>query len=248
LVAPRQVRAIIERPPGLRAPVKWLLLVQGYGIDLLVSRAERTEMAETLPFKFVGGDPAIDLVNTVDWTSRGLENERLGDYERLTRWAEEAGVVSSRAAAALRKRAAAHPREAETAYRSALRARELLARLFGEIATGGASAQALEGFNRLLRPALEHFGVVRSARNRAPRLQLGWEGLDRSLASVLWPVLWSAASLIASDEASRIRVCGGEDCGWLYVDRSRNRLRRWCQMETCGTREKTRRRRSGATR
>jgi predicted RNA-binding Zn ribbon-like protein len=27
------------------------------------------------------------------------------------------------------------------------------------------------------------------------------------------------------------------------VDRSRNGFRRWCQMRTCGTREKTRRRR-----
>ena len=34
----------------------------------------------------------------------------------------------------------------------------------------------------------------------------------------------------------------GADCGWMFVDRSRNRLRRWCQMETCGTMEKTRRR------
>jgi predicted RNA-binding Zn ribbon-like protein len=202
----------------------------------------------TLPFKYVGGDPAIDLVNTVDWTGRGLENERLGDYDRVTRWAEGAGVISARLGATLRKRAAAHPREAEAAYQSTLRARELLARLFGEIANGGASAEALREFNQLLGPALEHFRVVRPARDRAPRLQLGWEDLDRRLESLLWPVLWSAASLIASDEASRIRVCGGEDCGWMYVDRSRNGLRRWCQMETCGTREKTRRRRYGAER
>ena len=41
-----------------------------------------------LPFKYVGGDPAVDLVNTVDWTSAGLKDERLGDYQRLTRWAD----------------------------------------------------------------------------------------------------------------------------------------------------------------
>ncbi|HEV2853834.1 MAG TPA: CGNR zinc finger domain-containing protein [Thermoanaerobaculia bacterium] len=33
------------------------------------------------------------------------------------------------------------------------------------------------------------------------------------------------------------------DCGWMYVDCSRNGLRRWCEMETCGTLEKSRRRR-----
>ena len=36
-------------------------------------------------FLYVGGDPALDLVNTVDWTPRGPEEERLGTYEQLTR-------------------------------------------------------------------------------------------------------------------------------------------------------------------
>jgi predicted RNA-binding Zn ribbon-like protein len=55
-------------------------------------------------------------------------------------------------------------------------------------------------------------------------------------------VLRAAGDLLASDEAARIRECGGEDCGWMYVDRSRNGLRRWCQMEVCGTKEKSRQR------
>jgi predicted RNA-binding Zn ribbon-like protein len=59
---------------------------------------------------------------------------------------------------------------------------------------------------------------------------------------VLWPVAWTAAALLTSDEAGKIRVCGGVDGGWMYVDRSRNGLRRWCRMETCGTCEKSRRR------
>jgi predicted RNA-binding Zn ribbon-like protein len=61
----------------------------------------------------------------------------------------------------------------------------------------------------------------------------------------MWPVIWAAANLLKSDELSQVRVCDGDDCGWMYVDRSRNGLRRWCQMRTCGTREKSRRRRAG---
>ncbi|WP_211241773.1 CGNR zinc finger domain-containing protein [Patulibacter minatonensis] len=38
----------------------------------------------------------------------------------------------------------------------------------------------------------------------------------------------------------RIRVCGAEDCGLLFVDRSRPGRRRWCSMERCGNRAKTR--------
>jgi len=197
-----------------------------------------------LPFQYIGGEPALDLVNTVDWTSRGPENERLIDFDRLTRWAEGAEVLSPKTASALRRSAAAKPREAVAAYKAALQARQVLQRVLSAIAEGELAGHALNDFNRLLGRALEHMRVVSPtvARTRDRRLRLGWEHLENRLDAVIWPVLWSAASLIASDEASRIRICGGADCGWMYVDRSRNRLRRWCQMETCGTREKSRRR------
>ena len=200
---------------------------------------------DVLPFKYIGGDPAVDLVNTVDWTRGGLKDERLGDYQRLTRWAEGSGVVSAQLAAKLRRKAAGSPNAASTVYRAALRVREIIRRLLVELAEGSASAGAVADFNRILAPALQHLRVRPLGAD--PHLQLGWEEEENRLDSVLWPVLWSAASLISSEEASRIRVCGGEDCGWMYVDRSRNGLRRWCQMESCGTREKTRRRRRGGT-
>ena len=199
--------------------------------------------APDLPFQYIGGDPALDLVNTVDWTSRGLVDERLMDFDRLTRWAEGAGVLPPKTGAALRRRAAAKPREAEGAYRAALHARQVLQRVFSAIAEGKRAGDELDDFNRLLGHALEHMRMVpATGRAGGRKLRLGWEQLETRLDAVIWPVLWSAASLIASDEASQIRICGGADCGWMYVDRSRNGLRRWCQMETCGTREKSRRR------
>jgi len=193
-----------------------------------------------IPFKYVAGNPALDLVNTVDWTARRLEHERLQNFERLTRWAEGAGVLSLPRGSAMRKLARSRPGQAEAAYRRALALRELLQRLFCEAARGRVESESLKEFNRTLGRALEHMEVI----PRSPRVgqfQLGWEE-STDPDSLLWPVLWSAALLLASPEVTRIRICGGQDCGWMYVDRSRNRLRRWCQMETCGTREKTRRR------
>jgi predicted RNA-binding Zn ribbon-like protein len=197
-----------------------------------------------LPFKYVGGDPALDLVNTVDWTSRGLEHDRLTDYERLTRWAEGAAVISPGAGKSLRARARARPRDAESAYRLAIQTRSVLWRVFGAIAREEPPGDGLARFNRLLAAALKQMRVAptiqRGTRDRF--LQLAWDEGDERLDSVIWPVVWSAASLLISEEVRNIRICGGPDCGWMYVDRSRNRLRRWCQMETCGTREKSRRR------
>jgi predicted RNA-binding Zn ribbon-like protein len=209
-----------------------------------VTLSEAKVPQEAPPFKYIAGDPALDLVNTVDWTSRGPEQERLTDFDRLTRWAEGAGIVSPKIGGALRARAASKPRQVEAAYRSALQARQVLQRLLASAAERKADADALTDFNRLLGRALEHMRLVRVPRGRSSesKLQLGWDELERTPEGVIWPVLWSAASLLVSDEATLIRVCGGPDCGWMYVDRSRNGLRRWCQMETCGTREKTRRR------
>ena len=197
-----------------------------------------------LDFEYIAGDPALDLVNTVDWTSHGLEDERLIDFDRLTLWAEGAGVLPLKTGAALRRRATAKPREAEGAYRAALRGRQALQRVFSAIAEGKPAGDELDDFNRLLGQALEHMRMVPATGGRAGgrKLQLGWEQLETRLDAVIWPVLWSAALLIASDEASQIRICGSADCGWMYVDRSRNGLRRWCRMESCGTREKSRRR------
>lgn len=106
-----------------------------------------------------------------------------------------------------------------------------------------AEREILDEFNRVLARTVVRMRVASDAARsrREPRYEIAWREAGR-LESILWPVVWSAASLMLSGDAGRIRVCGGPDCGWIYVDRSRNQLRRWCQMATCGTREKTRRR------
>ena len=189
-------------------------------------------------FLLVGGDPALDLINTVDWTRRGLEQERLPTFDSLTRWAEGAGVLGSAAVRRLRRLAAERPRAAAAAVEYARRTRDILHQLFAGIARGESPAAVLARFNQLLAEAMERLEV-------APDYGWRWRGQESDPRSVVWPVIWSAAQLLRSNELANVRICGGDDCGWMYVDRSRNGLRRWCQMRTCGTREKTRRRRIG---
>jgi predicted RNA-binding Zn ribbon-like protein len=201
-------------------------------------------IAPELPLKFVGGDPSIDLVNTVDWTSRGLEHDRVPDYDRLTRWAEEAGVIAPVVGQRLRRAAALRPRDAALAHAAAVRLRWVVQRLFGALAAGEPPGEALADFNDVLPDAMARLQLAPEVPGRR-RIGWTWRGMGDDLASPLWPVIRSAAELLASDEAARIRICDAPECGWMYVDRSRNRLRRWCQMETCGTREKNRRRKRG---
>jgi len=42
-------------------------------------------------------------------------------------------------------------------------------------------------------------------------------------------------------EKPRLRACGNRRCGWLFIDRSANGRRRWCDPLACGNRMKVRR-------
>jgi predicted RNA-binding Zn ribbon-like protein len=79
-------------------------------------------------------------------------------------------------------------------------------------------------------------------------LRWDWPDAGSRLDSPLWPVGRAAAALLTSGDLSRLRQCGGERCGWLFLDRSRNRSRHWCTMEDCGNVSKVRRFRQRRTR
>ncbi|MBB3963881.1 putative RNA-binding Zn ribbon-like protein [Rhizobium metallidurans] len=57
----------------------------------------------------------------------------------------------------------------------------------------------------------------------------GATGIDRATAH-------SVLRLIALPEPERMKICG--NCGWLFLDRSKNRSRTWCDMAVCGNRAK----------
>lgn len=199
------------------------------------------ELVPDLPFKFVGGRPSLDLLNTADWPSTGPARDRLASYERLLEWAVEAGVLGAAAAGRLRKRAAADPSGAGRALEKCRELRRALHRAVVAIVADRGVAGAADRINPFLREALAHLALEPSQPGRGG-LRAGWPELDASLDGPTWPVVWDAVQLFLSEESSRLRVCGGQDCGWVYVDRSRNGLRRWCEMETCGTTAKNRRR------
>ena len=68
-----------------------------------------------------------------------------------------------------------------------------------------------------------------------------WTSMNIHLESALWPVARAAADLLLSDELENVRMCASDECAWLFIDRTKNHRRRWCDMKTCGNRVKARR-------
>ncbi|MEO7043317.1 MAG: CGNR zinc finger domain-containing protein [Gemmatimonadaceae bacterium] len=190
------------------------------------------------PYRYVGGDQSLDFVNTVNWIEGGLD--RFASYARLLEWAEGAQVVTRRTAGALRAVSEEYPARAVRVLSDAVGLRALLERLFFRISENRTVVSEIAQLNEhWLSTSLAESAVVVNEDNG---LTLGWPRADTALESPLWAVARAAATLVTSADASSIRRCGGDGCGWYYVDRSRNGLRRWCEMETCGTKMKSRRR------
>jgi predicted RNA-binding Zn ribbon-like protein len=68
-----------------------------------------------------------------------------------------------------------------------------------------------------------------------------WSGRASPVEAALGPIAVAAVRLFTEGDFHRIRECGGQACGWLFYDRSKNNRRRWCEMEVCGNRAKQRR-------
>jgi predicted RNA-binding Zn ribbon-like protein len=203
---------------------------------------------DTLPFRFVAGESSLDLVNTVDWTARGPERDRIGSYGRLIEWALAAKLIDDDEASRLERRAFGREREAaralELAYSLRWTLRRLVAALAAETPVPASVRLPLEELNRFVADAFAHvrLTVTPTGESDQPLPAWAWDDEPQRLDSLLWPVVRRAAELLASSDVRRLRVCPGTDCGWVYVDRSRNGMRRWCEMSTCGTAEKSRRR------
>jgi predicted RNA-binding Zn ribbon-like protein len=65
------------------------------------------------------------------------------------------------------------------------------------------------------------------------RLPLTWHPSDASQTALVDALTMNAIDLLGSDP-DRIRRCGLPECGWYFLDATRNHSRRWCTPDECG--------------
>ena len=186
--------------------------------------------------RIVGGHLALDFVNTVDGDPDGETGfENLQSHRDLVAWSGRVSLLSRDEATVLVRAANRRPEEAKAVHLEALALRDALYGIFRAIAE---DEDPLSGSLEILR----RYECEALSRGRLARGDdgFGWEWTDAGdLAKVLWPVAHAATELLTSGGLDRLKRCAG--CHWLFLDASRNRSRRWCTMEVCGTHEKARR-------
>lgn len=184
----------------------------------------------------MGGHLALDFANTVDGEPGGETGvEYLWGYGGLVAWGHHVGLLTEDEVSLLLDGAAPRPEEAEAVHARALELRGGIQDVFRAVAEGVRPASGdLESLRRAEGEAVSH------ARLEPGDAGFRWEWPDvGDLSKPLWPVAHAAIGLLTSGRLDRVKRCAG--CHWLYVDVSRNRSRRWCTMEVCGTNEKMRR-------
>ncbi|WP_126977699.1 CGNR zinc finger domain-containing protein [Frigidibacter oleivorans] len=190
---------------------------------------DRRDAEEQPPLpRRVGGNLALDLANTFSFRGTAREVDHLATVEAVRRWAVAAGLIEDGWSPATD--------EARTLVATVHRLRRAVD------ATGAAIAHSEE-------PPAEALATIRDlaagslarATLAGVPAHLSFDGPDR----IVGPVAWAALDLLRGSDLDRLKQCPPEDCHWLFIDRTKNGSRRWCEMATCGDKAKRRARRSG---
>ena len=178
--------------------------------------------------RLVGGSLCLDFANSVDWASDGSERpahaDVLGEPQDLVIWGRRLELVPEDVSLVVTGRELSTTHELRRAIHD----------VFAAIASGEVpSSASLECLDRHHAQAAEAARLVQ----RDGAWALDWSLDERR---VRFAVALSAIDLLR-DEArlERLRICPGDNCGWLFLDFTGRR--RWCSMEVCGSRAKMRR-------
>ncbi|MBW4550253.1 MAG: CGNR zinc finger domain-containing protein [Aphanocapsa sp. GSE-SYN-MK-11-07L] len=178
----------------------------------------------------------LDFCNTVEREGEVIVQEWLTSYTNLVAWSQSTQILTAEQGDLLLQAATQQPAAAAEVFRTAIALRAALYEIFSAVAARQ-PVPSLATLNHQLVLALPHLQLQTAPAGFA----WSWAEPGLALDQMLWPVTCSAAELLTSPDQSRIRECAAPDCGWLFLDLSRNRSRRWCDMETCGNRTKARR-------
>ena len=185
------------------------------------------------PFELVAGHVALDLVNTLDnrFTENGPD-ELLASYDDLLRFSTQSELLTGSQAKKLKGL------DGSEALRQAKELRETLAAVaYAQLAGKSLSATNLSSLEHYFKQASLHRHLTADHHRPVWR----WHGLHSNAAAPVWLLAQATEDFLLSERSAQLRCCASETCRWLFLDTSKNRTRRWCDMKVCGNRMKARR-------
>jgi predicted RNA-binding Zn ribbon-like protein len=188
-------------------------------------------------FDFDSGALCLAFANTIPDRPQ-CTSDKLLSYDHLVAWGVQSGTLTRGEAGPLLRAARRYPDLTARAMQSGVALRESVYRIFSSRAAGvDPASDDLAVLNRSLGQAMAHLRVGVDPAG----FRWCWSNDRDVLERVVWPVARSAGDLLVSNDLQWVRECASETCSWLFLDTSRTRRRKWCDMSSCGNREKARR-------
>ncbi len=183
-----------------------------------------------MAFSHISGDRMLDLINTVEWRlSESQREEDLSSYRLVVQWCQEAGLVDSDEADRLARLTDQNESASEQERLAVIALREhTYAALFEDDAEAAAPLAAA------FREAIIH------AELRAQGSGWGWMVEPLDVATPRHRIAIGLMDLLSRDDLDRLHQCEDDACGWVYLDTSPRRNRRWCVTSDCGDRNRSR--------
>lgn len=186
----------------------------------------------------IGGALALDFANSESGRGYPAHRDHLREARHVADWLEHAGALAPEDADRLRAETAARPEFAAELLARAKTLREDVGEIFRAVAFGAsAPPRATAELTKFHARALSRSALTPSH----DRYEWRWTPSVFPLEAALGPIALSAVALLTQADLTRIKQCGGVACGWLFYDQTKNKRRRWCEMEVCGNRAKQRR-------
>ncbi len=181
-------------------------------------------------FGHIAGDATLDLLNTVDWRlAEPDRSERLNTFFDVLDWCVESHLAVEEEAHFLQRLGRREPAAAERERQLVLDVRELAYRmLWTGVAEAGAELTDAYG------EAMQHAALTQTDDHWS------WRDHSLQLASPRHRITRALVDLARRDDLNQLRQCGDARCGWLYLDNSPRRNRRWCSPKDCGDRNRAR--------
>ncbi|WP_259667704.1 CGNR zinc finger domain-containing protein [Rhizobium lentis] len=197
----------------------------------------RTMASSIFDMRLSGGHPALELVNTLDSRRGRWGPDFLRSFDDVLAFVERLQLIDARGLASLRERAAVDPGKAEDALARLIELREAIYSLFlAEDTDTPYPHRALSTVAEIARVGRARQTLIKANQNFV------WTFPFNDPADIVHLFALSATDLLTSrSDRRRVRECKGDNCGWLFLDRSKGGRRRWCSEPSCGVHSRVKR-------
>jgi predicted RNA-binding Zn ribbon-like protein len=183
-----------------------------------------------------GGCHCFNFINTVNSRKEEEIFDYLQTYDDLLEWSDRVKLLPRERLKQLNEFAKKNTKSAEKKLKEIKSKRELLYHIFSLIIHNKiVDESSAKDFNDVLSDSLSNL-VFKFNKGK---LDLGWNEKEVNMTEPLWVVMKDAFDIFTSLSLSRFKEC--DACGWIFLDKSKNNSRVWCNMQTCGSIDKAKR-------